>query len=101
MLYIKYTNDSFWAIWHCCHFFLPSRLYFNVFEGYLVGHLTYYTGSIIDLALQALQNKHFTLCYFHSTIDIAFTADFADKTLCQTIWDDSFTVWGHLTIIIF
>ena len=91
----------FWAIWHWPLFFSrPGYILMN-FSGILGWTFSLFTGSVLLTWLYNSSRASILLCaIFHSTIDIAFTADFADKNIVNYM-GFLITVWGILTIIIF
>lgn len=59
------------------------------------------TGSILLTWLYNSSKASILICaVFHSTVDIAFTADIADKSIVNYM-GFLITVWGILTIVIF
>ena len=91
----------FWALWH-----LPAFLYrpgYTTMDmasalGWVFSLLT---GSILLTWLYNSSKGSILICaVFHSTVDIAFTADIADKNIVNYM-GFLITVWGILTIIIF
>ena len=91
----------FWAMWH-----LPLFLYRPGYNSMDVAGIFGWTFSLLtgSILLTWLYNssRASILIYavFHSTIDIAFTADLADKNIVNYM-GFLITVWGILTIIIF
>ncbi|WP_462254748.1 CPBP family glutamic-type intramembrane protease [Ferruginibacter sp.] len=91
----------FWALWHLPLFFYrPS--YITMSSGAIFGWIfSLLTGSILLTWLYNSSRESILICaVFHSTIDIAFTADIADKNVVNYL-GFLITVWGILTIIIF
>ncbi len=91
----------FWALWH-----LPLFLYrpgyttmeWTGISGWVFSLLT---GSILLTWLYNSSRASILICaVFHTTIDIVFTADIANKNIV-TYMGFLITVWGILTIIIF
>ncbi len=91
----------FWALWH-----LPLFLYkpgyttmdITAIFGWIFSLLT---GSILLTWLYNASKGSILICaVFHSTIDMAFTADFVDKNIVNYM-GFLITVWGIVTIIIF
>lgn len=91
----------FWALWHWPLFFYrPGYTTMNIagISGWVFSLLT---GSILLTWLYNSSSGSILICaIFHSTIDIAFTADIADKNIVNYM-GFFITVWGILTIIIF
>ena len=91
----------FWALWHWPLFFYRSgytSMDFSAIFGWLFSLLT---GSVLLTWLFNSSRASIFICaVFHSTIDIAFTADLADKNIINYM-GFLITVWGILTIIIF
>ena len=91
----------FWAIWHWPLFFYrPGYTSMDV-AGIIGWTFSLMTGSILFTWLYNSSRASILICaVFHSTIDIAFTADLADKNIVNYM-GFLITVWGVLTIIIF
>ncbi|HPI11089.1 MAG TPA: CPBP family intramembrane metalloprotease [Catalimonadaceae bacterium] len=90
----------FWAFWHWPLFFYRPGYTAMDFAGILGWTFSLLTGSILLTWLYNSSRASILICaVFHSTIDIAFTADFADKTIVNYM-GFLITVWGILTIII-
>ena len=91
----------FWALWHVPLFFYRpgySTMEFSEIAGWVFSLLT---GSILLTWLYNSSRGSILICaIFHSTIDIAFTADIADKNVVNYM-GFLITVWGILTILIF
>src|SRR5215210_1940622 len=91
----------FWAFWHWPLFFYrPGYITMDTADifGWFFSLLT---GSILLTWLYNSSRESILICaVFHSTIDIAFTADIADKNVVNYT-GFLITVWGILTIIIF
>ena len=70
------------------------------FAGILGWTFSLLTGCILLTWLYNSSRASILICaVFHSTIDIAFTADFADKTIVNYM-GFLITLWGIMTIII-
>lgn len=91
----------FWAIWHWPLFFYrPGYISMDVagISGWIFSLLT---GSFLLTWLFNSSRASILICaVFHSTIDIAFTADLASKDISNYM-GFLITVWGVLTIIVF
>lgn len=91
----------FWAIWHWPLFFYRPGYTLMGFAGIFGWTFSLLTGSVLLTWLYNSSRASILICaVFHSTIDIAFTADFADKNIVNYM-GFLITVWGILTIIIF
>ena len=91
----------FWAIWHLPLFFYRPGYTSMDFAGIFGWTFSLLTGSILLTWLYNSSRASILICaVFHSTIDIAFTADLADKNIVNYM-GFLITVWGILTIIIF
>lgn len=91
----------FWAIWHWPLFFYRPGYTSMDFVGILGWFFSLLIGSVLLTWLFNSSRASIFICaIFHSTIDIAFTADFADKNVMNYL-GFLVTVWGILTIIIF
>jgi membrane protease YdiL (CAAX protease family) len=91
----------FWAIWHWPLFFYRPGYTSMDFVAILGWFFSLLTGSVLLTWLFNSSRASIFICaIFHSTIDIAFTADFADKNVMNYL-GFLVTVWGILTIIIF
>ncbi len=91
----------FWALWHWPLFFYRPGYTSMEFAGILGWIFSLLTGSILLTWLFNSSRASVLICaVFHSTIDIAFTADLADKNIVNYM-GFLITVWGILTIIIF
>jgi membrane protease YdiL (CAAX protease family) len=90
-----------WALWHWPLFFYrPSYMDMGLsgVAGWLFSLLT---GSILLTWFYNSSNGSILICaIFHSTVDIAFTADFSDKNIMNYM-GMLITLWGIITIIIF
>ena len=91
----------FWALWHLPLFFYRPGYTTMEFTGILGWVFSLLTGSILLTWLYNSSRASILICaVFHSTIDIAFTADIADKNIVNYM-GFLITVWGILTIIFF
>lgn len=91
----------FWALWHLPLFFYRPGYTTMEWTGILGWAFSLLTGSILLTWLYNSSRASVLICaVFHSTIDIAFTADIADKNIANYM-GFLITVWGILTIIIF
>lgn len=91
----------FWALWHLPAFFYRPGYSTMDFAGGFGWFFSLLTGSILLTWLFNSSKASILICaVFHSTIDIAFTADFADKNIMNYM-GFLITIWGILTIIIF
>ena len=90
----------FWALWHV-PLFLYRPGYMSMGIAGMVGWvLSLATGSILlSWLYNATKAGILTCAIFHSTIDVAFTADFADTSVVGNM-GMLITVWGILTIAI-
>ena len=91
----------FWALWHLPLFFYrPGYITMDI-AGIFGWFFSLLTGSILLNWLYNSSRGSILICaVFHSTIDIAFTADFANKNIVNYM-GLLITVWGILTILIF
>ncbi len=91
----------FWALWHWPLFFYRPG-YTSMDAGGIFGWvLSLLTGSVLLSWLYNSSRGSILICaVFHSTIDIVFTADFANKNIINYM-GALITIWGILTIIIF
>lgn len=91
----------FWALWHLPLFFYRPGYTSMDFVGIFGWTFSLLTGSILLTWLYNSSRASILICaVFHSTIDIAFTADLANKNIVNYM-GILITVWGILTIIIF
>ncbi len=91
----------FWALWHVPLFFYRPSYTTMDWMGILGWVFSLLTGSILLTWLYNSAKASILICaVFHSTIDIAFTADIADKNIMNYM-GFLITVWGILIIIIF
>jgi uncharacterized protein len=90
----------FWTVWHIPLFFYREG-YTTMGLGGMAGwFFSLLTGSILLTWLYNSSKGSILICaVFHSTIDIAFTADMADKNIVNYM-GFLITVWGILTVII-
>jgi uncharacterized protein len=90
-----------WALWHMPLFLYRPGYITMEWPGILGWIFSLLTGSILLTWLYNSSRASVLICaVFHSTIDIAFTADMADKNIVNYM-GFLITVWGILTIIIF
>ena len=91
----------FWALWHLPLFFYRPGYTTMDIAGIFGWVFSLLTGSILLTWLYNSSRASILICaVFHSTIDIAFTTDLADKSIVNYM-GMLITVWGILTIIIF
>lgn len=91
----------FWALWHLPLFFYRPGYTSMEWTGILGWIFSLLTGSILLTWLYNSSKGSILICaVFHSTVDIAFTTDFADKNSANYM-GFLITVWGILTILIF
>ncbi|HKG68423.1 MAG TPA: CPBP family intramembrane glutamic endopeptidase, partial [Segetibacter sp.] len=91
----------FWAFWHWPLFFYRPGYTTMGMTDIFGWFFSLLTGSILLTWLYNSSRGSILICaVFHSTIDIAFTADIADKNVVNYT-GFLITVWGILTIIIF
>lgn len=91
----------FWALWHLPLFFYKDGFTTMELTGILGWVFSLLTGSILLTWLYNSSRGSILVCViFHSTIDIAFSANFSDKNIVNYM-GFLITVWGILTIIIF
>lgn len=91
----------FWALWHLPLFFYRPGYTTMEFAGITGWVFSLLTGSILLTWLYNSSRASILICaVFHSTIDIAFTADIADKNIINYM-GVLITVWGILTILIY
>jgi uncharacterized protein len=91
----------FWALWHLPLFFYRPGYTTMDFAGIAGWVFSLLTGSILLTWLYNSSRASILICaVFHSTIDIVFTADIADKNIVSYM-GFLITVWGVLTILIF
>jgi uncharacterized protein len=90
----------FWALWHLPLFlYRPGYVSMDITQ--IIGwFLSLLTGSILLTWLYNSSRGSILICaVFHSTIDIAFTADFVNKDVVQCM-GFLISIWGMLTIFI-
>ena len=91
----------FWAVWHWPLFFYRPGMASMDAAGIFGWTLSLLTGSILLTWLYNSSRGSILICaVFHSTIDIAFTADFADKDMVNYM-GFLITLWGILTLVFF
>lgn len=91
----------FWALWHLPLFFYRPGYTSMDFAGIAGWIFSLLTGSILLTWLYNSSRGSILICaVFHSTIDIAFTADLAGKDVVNYM-GFLITVWGIVTIVIF
>ena len=91
----------FWAIWHWPLFFYRPGYTSMELAGIFGWLFSLLTGSVLMTWLFNSSRGSILICaVFHSTIDIAFTADLADKNIVNYM-GFLITVWGIMTIVIF
>ena len=91
----------FWALWHLPLFFYRPGYTIMEWTGILGWVFSLLTGSVLLTWLYNSSKASILICaVFHSTIDIAFTADISNKNIVNYM-GLLITVWGILTIIIF
>jgi uncharacterized protein len=92
---------GFWALWHIPLFFYRPGYTAMGVEGIFGLIFSLLTGSILLTWLYNSSKASILICaVFHSTMDVAFTADIANVNVVNYI-GFLITVWGILTIIIF
>lgn len=91
----------FWALWHW-PLFLYRPGYMNMGISGIFGWVfSLVTGSVLLTWLYNSSRASILICaVFHSTIDIAFLADFTDQNIINYM-GMLITVWGIATIVIF
>jgi uncharacterized protein len=91
----------FWALWHLPMFFYKEGFTTMSGLGIFGWIFSLLTGSTLLTWLYNSSKGSILICaVFHTTIDIAFTANFADKNIASYM-GFLITAWGILTIIIF
>jgi membrane protease YdiL (CAAX protease family) len=91
----------FWALWHLPLFFYRPGYTSMEFAGITGWVFSLLTGSILLTWLYNSSRGGILICaVFHSTIDIAFTADIAGKNIINYM-GFLITVWGIVTILFF
>jgi CAAX protease family protein len=95
------TLTVFWALWHLPLFFYRPGYISMDFVGIFGWVFSLLTGSILLTWLYNSSKASILICaIFHSTIDIAFTADIANKNVINYM-GFLITLWGILTILVF
>jgi uncharacterized protein len=90
-----------WAIWHLPLFFYRPGFTTMGFGGILGWLFSLLTGSVLLAWLYNSSRASILICaVFHSTIDIAFSADITNKNVVNYM-GFLITVWGILTIVVF
>lgn len=91
----------FWALWHLPLFFYRPGYAAMEITGIIGWIFSLLTGSVLLTWLYNSSKGSILVCaVFHATIDIAFTADMADKNVVNYM-GFLITLWGILTILIF
>lgn len=91
----------FWALWHWPLFLYRPGMASMGIAGAAGWFFSLLTGSILLTWLYNSSKASILICaIFHSTIDIAFLADFTDANMTNYM-GMLITVWGILTIVIF
>jgi membrane protease YdiL (CAAX protease family) len=91
----------FWAVWHLPLFFYRQGYTTMDIAGTFGWVFSLLTGSILLTWLYNSSGASILVCaVFHSTIDIAFTADLANKNIVNYM-GFLITIWGILVIIIY
>jgi uncharacterized protein len=91
----------FWALWHLPLFLYRPGYTAMGMPGAFGWVFSLLTGSILLTWLYNSSRASILICaVFHSTVDIAFTADIAGKNVVNYM-GILITVWGVLTILIF
>ena len=89
----------FWAFWHLPLFFYRPGYTTMGWAGILGWVFSLMTGSILLTWLYKSSRASILICaVFHSTIDIAFTTEFADKNTMNYM-GIFITIWGIITVI--
>jgi uncharacterized protein len=92
---------GFWALWHLPLFFYRPGFLTMGWAGAFGWIFSLLTGSILLNWLYNSSKASILICaVFHSTIDIAFTADIANKNIINYM-GFLITVWGILIILVF
>ena len=100
-LYSSILLTIFWDFWHLPLFFYRPGYTSMDFAEIFGWTFSLLTGSILLTWLYNASKASILICsIFHATIDIAFTADMADKDIINYT-GFLITVWGILTIVIF
>ena len=91
----------FWASWHLPLFFYRPGYTSMDMVGILGWIFSLLTGSVLLTWLYNSSRGSILICaVFHSTIDVAFTSDMADKNVMGYM-GFLITIWGIVTIFIF
>jgi membrane protease YdiL (CAAX protease family) len=91
----------FWAIWHLPLFFYKPGFTSMDITGIFGWTFSLLTGSILLTWLYNSSEASILVCaVFHSTVNIAFTADFVNENYVNYM-GMLITIWAILTIIIF
>ncbi|MBA4848960.1 type II CAAX endopeptidase family protein [Emticicia sp. BO119] len=91
----------FWALWHWPLFFYRPNYMTMGITGAIGWFFSLLTGSVLLTWLYNASRASILACaVFHSTVDIVFTADFADNAIINTM-GFLITIWGILIIVIF
>ncbi len=91
----------FWALWHLPMFFYKEGFATMSIAGIFGWLFSLLTGSILLTWFYNSSKGSILICaVFHTTIDIAFTADYNDKNILNYM-GFLITAWGILSIIIF
>ncbi|HOV10424.1 MAG TPA: type II CAAX endopeptidase family protein [Bacteroidales bacterium] len=91
----------FWAVWHWPLFFYRPGYISMDLAGIFGWTFSLLTGSVLLTWLFNSSKASILICaVFHSTVDIAFTADLAGRNIMNYM-GFLITVWGILTILIF
>jgi uncharacterized protein len=92
---------ALWALWHIPTFFYRPDFMAMGIGGIFGWIFALLTGSILQTWLYNSSKASILICaVFHSTINIAFSADFASKNVMNYM-GFLITVWGILTIVVF
>jgi uncharacterized protein len=92
---------ALWALWHIPLFFYRPDFMAMGIGGTFGWFFSLLTGSVLLTWLYNSSQASILICaVFHSTINIAFSADFADKNVMNYM-GFLITVWGILTIVVF
>jgi uncharacterized protein len=92
---------GFWALWHLPLFFYKPGFLTMGWAGAFGWIFSLLTGSILLNWLYNSSKASILICaVFHSTVDIAFTADIANKNIINYM-GFLITVWGIFIILIF
>jgi membrane protease YdiL (CAAX protease family) len=90
----------FWALWHIPAFFYRPGFLTMDFAGIIGWFFSLLTGSVLlTWFYNSSRGSIFICAVFHTTIDIAFSADFVDKSILNYM-GFLITLWCILTVII-